>query len=177
MFKGHAARGVAFAFVVADRRAPVSAPLGVPPRRPRGCQGATCRGQVGVKPVRLRCARSKPRSLANAEGARNPAAVLVAQFGHGGWTEGRGRFVEQRGYGLLPTASVSASVPQYPAEAGGAVVIVAKGRVPAPQQTWEISGTGNGRVTIRCVGTSNYLAVTETDGIYSTRWRCRDLAR
>lgn len=47
MFKGHAARGVAFAFVVADRRAPVSAPLGVPPRRTRGCQGATCRGQVG----------------------------------------------------------------------------------------------------------------------------------
>jgi len=50
MFKGHAARGVAFAFVVTDRRAPVSAPLGVPPRRPRGCQGATCKGQVGLKP-------------------------------------------------------------------------------------------------------------------------------
>jgi len=31
MFKGHAARGVTFAFVVADRRAPVSAPLGVRP--------------------------------------------------------------------------------------------------------------------------------------------------
>ena len=88
MFKGHAARGVAFAFVVADRRAPVSAPLSVPPRRPRGCQCATCRGQVELKPVWLRCARSKPRSLTDADSARNPAAVLVTLIcGHGGWNE------------------------------------------------------------------------------------------
>lgn len=52
--------------------------------------------------------------------------------------------------------------------------------VPAQQQTWEISGAGSGHVTIRCVGTSNYLAMTETDGIYSNgggdavTWRIED---
>ena len=51
-------------------------------------------------------------------------------------------------------------------DAGGAVVIVAKGSFPASQQTWEISNAGDGGVTIRCVGTSNYLTMTETDGIY-----------
>ena len=109
MFKGHAARGVALAFVVADRRAPVSAPLGVPPHRTRGCQGASCRGQVGLKPVWLRCARSKPRSSTDTDSARNPAAVLVTEVrGHGGWNESRGRRAEQCGYGHLPAASVSA---------------------------------------------------------------------
>lgn len=51
-------------------------------------------------------------------------------------------------------------------DAGGAVVVVAKGSVPVEQQTWEVSSAGDGLVTIRCVGTSNYLAMTETDGIY-----------
>lgn len=65
-------------------------------------------------------------------------------------------------------------------DAGGAVVIVARGGFSAPQQTWEISSAGDGRVTIRCVGTSNYLAMTETDGIYynsggeAVTWRVED---
>lgn len=65
-------------------------------------------------------------------------------------------------------------------DAGGAVVIVAKGSVPAQQQTWEIKGAGDGHVTIRCVGTSNYLSMTDTDGIYynsggdAVTWRIQD---
>lgn len=65
-------------------------------------------------------------------------------------------------------------------DAGGAVVIVAEGSFPESQQTWEISSAGDGRVTIRCVGTSNYLAMTETDGIYynsggdAVTWRVED---
>jgi len=65
-------------------------------------------------------------------------------------------------------------------DAGGAVVVVAKGAVPAEQQTWEISSAGDGLVTIRCVGTANYLAMTETDGIYynsggaAVTWRIED---
>jgi hypothetical protein len=65
-------------------------------------------------------------------------------------------------------------------DAGGAVVIVARGDFPAPQQTWEIKSAGTGQVTIRCVGTSNHLAMTETDGIYynsggdAVTWRIED---
>lgn len=65
-------------------------------------------------------------------------------------------------------------------DAGGAVIIVARGSFPASQQTWEISNAGDGQVTIRCVGTSNYLAMTETDGIYynsggeAVTWRVED---
>lgn len=65
-------------------------------------------------------------------------------------------------------------------DAGGAVVIAARGDFPAPQQTWEIKSAGNGQVTIRCVGTANYLAMVESDGIYydsggdAVTWRVED---
>ena len=65
-------------------------------------------------------------------------------------------------------------------DAGGVVIIVAKGSFPASQQTWEISNAGNGHVTIQCIGTANYLAMTETDGIYynsggdAVTWRVED---